>query len=1480
MRRALPLLLVIVGVTPNTAKSQSRILTTYAGTDNVFTGDGLPATSVALGRVASVRLDSQGRPVFTDPAFHLVFTVDGGNIKILAGNNIQGLSTDITASQALSSSGGGYSGDGGPAVLAALNVPMGAAYDAAGNLYIADTGNNRIRIVTPDGTISTFAGTGQAGFNGDGPATSVSLRFPRDVAVDAAGIVYINDWLNYRIRKVSNGMMTTIAGNGQSGDAATNVAATSAPLDDVEGLAVDSSGTVYISEFHGNRVRKITAAGQLVIVAGTGTFGYSGDGGNPLNAQLASPGGVAVNSGGDIIISDTGNEVIRKISGNVITTIAGVYNQEGISPDGIPAAQAVFTNPFGLAVSSNNEIYIADRDNFRIRKISGDATVSTVAGNGRLIRLRDGGPATLATLVDPFGVTVDPNGGLFIADTDNSVVRHVDASQTLATVTGSGWRQCSGDGGLTVQAGLSSPVQITLDSANDFFIVDEGSCGPGGTVRKATSSGTISGFITGLDEPTQVAFDSSNNMYIAESGKNQIDRVSPSGAATVFNQTPLSQPTGIAFDAVGNLYVTEFGAGKVTRIAPDGTSAPFAGGGQISGTAIDGAPALSVKLLNPAGITVDSQGNVYFSDAIGGRVYQVTSGTIHIVAGNGRAGYAGDGGLATNATLNLPWGLSLDTKSGNLYIADVLNNRIRAALPISPGFNTTTDTLTLTAAAGGAVTDALTVGLTSSFAGLLYSTQTSGEVSLQVTPTVGTMPGSLQIQANPTGLAPGMHQGMLSILAPGANPPIRTVTVNLNVSAAQPTQLAVDIDRLNLSFVTGDSAVTRQISVKNTGGGSLAFSPSVNVSGTPGWLQIAQFNSPATPNTPGYVVVQVDPSSLAEGTYTGSIVLTGSGASGVATIPINVTVTSTATRLQLSQQGLTFNVVAGGGAPLPQTVYVFNAGQGSMEWTATPSVTSAVTNWLSISATSGTVAQPNADLSPVDISAAASGLTPGTYYGSVNFSPTADSNQLQSVTVVLNVLPQGSTLPPQVAPNALVFTGTAGQSPGAQQVMISTLGNTSVSYNSSRITSDGQNWLISTPTASVVSPNQPGRIVVQPDYTSLQPGQYSGKITVFVDGASEDIAVLSLVTPSATAGTGAGTTSAAAEASSACTPKTLTFSLLNPANPPSTALNAPTNLTTQVYDDCTNPVTNTNGAVVASFSNQDPTLQLSHVGSGKWSKNWQPSNVGMNQSVQVTVTAFETFANGRVVADQHIFQVGIQSVIQSAPLFTTGGVVNAASFSTTAPVAPGELITIFGTTLSDGSGTPAGAIPFPTQLAGAQVQLGNRLLPVLYASDTQLNVQVPYDIPVNTQVQLSVAHGDALSVPQQLTVAQAEPAIFTVNQTGTGQGAIVDGTQVADQNAPAHVGDIIVIYCNGLGPVNPPIPPGTAATGATPTVQTVTTTIGGLPATVNYAGLSPGSPGLYQVNAIVPSGVSPGGQVPVTLTVAGQTSPPVTIAVQ
>jgi uncharacterized protein (TIGR03437 family) len=305
---------------------------------------------------------------------------------------------------------------------------------------------------------------------------------------------------------------------------------------------------------------------------------------------------------------------------------------------------------------------------------------------------------------------------------------------------------------------------------------------------------------------------------------------------------------------------------------------------------------------------------------------------------------------------------------------------------------------------------------------------------------------------------------------------------------------------------------------------------------------------------------------------------------------------------------------------------------------------------------------------------------------------------------------------------------------------------------------------------------------------------------------------------------------------------------------------------------------------MASFSNHD-SVTMTHIGNGVWQGTWRPLIAG---TVSMFITTLVAGPNGTVLAGQSSILTAVvtapAAAAAAAPAVTAQGVVHSASAQGGLPISPGGLVTVYGQNLSDTSG-PGGGLPLPEQLNGTQVLLGDQPLPILYSSPGQVNLQVPYGVPVNTQYQLTVQHGASYSVPQQLVVAQAEPGIFTVNQQGFGQGTILksDGVTFAQPGTPASIGETIVIYCTGLGSVTPKVKEGSPAPGDPPLATTdnvVSVTVGGMPASVSFSGLTPGSVGLYQVNAVVPTGVATGDAVPVVISVAGQTSPPVTIAVR
>lgn len=532
-------------------------------------------------------------------------------------------------------------------------------------------------------TISTVAG-------GAPPSTpvagaAISIGQPQRITTDASGNLFFTS-LNCVFRLDGKGVLTLVAGNSRAGFGGDGGPATRAQLNAPRGLAVDSSGDVFIADTGNNVVREVTAAGQIQTVAGTGTPGFSGDGGPATQALLQAPTGVAVDGSGNLYIADSGNHLVREVTtdGN-INTFAG--NQSAaFSGDNGAATAAGLHDPQDVALGSNGTVYIVDTGNAAIRAVT-SGTITTVAGDAAVGYAGDGGVATKATMYGPLAMAVDSSGNLYVSEFGNNVIRMVNAKGTISTVVGTGKAGFAGDGSTATKANLNLPSGVAVDSQGNIYIADTWNS----RIRKVTSgnintvagNGVVSysgdgGLATAaqLNGPRGVAADAAGNLYIADSRNAVVRKASKDGAISTISGNALVYPQGVAVDAAGNAYVADYQDNRVRKISPQGNVTTYAGNGS-AGDSGDGGAAANAQLNAPFGVALDPAGNLYIAEFSGNRIRKVaTDGSITTVAGNGIAGYSGDGGAAIQASLDGPFSVAVDT-AGNVYIADTANYRIR-----------------------------------------------------------------------------------------------------------------------------------------------------------------------------------------------------------------------------------------------------------------------------------------------------------------------------------------------------------------------------------------------------------------------------------------------------------------------------------------------------------------------------------------------------------------------------------------------------------------------------------------------------------------------------------------------------------------------------------------------------------------------------------------------------------------------------------
>jgi uncharacterized protein YjiK len=527
---------------------------------------------------------------------------------------------------------------------ARFDFPLAVTVDGAGNVYVADTTNSTIRKVTPAGVVTTLAGI--AGTLGSADGTGADARFgePFGVTVDSAGNVYVADTDNNTLRKITPaGVVTTLAGTASMVGSADGTGA-AARFRRPQAVAVDGAGNVYVADTSNATLRKVTPTGVVTTLAGTASMVGSADG-TGAAARFNQPSGVAVDSAGNVYLTDRGNNTLRKVTpAGVVTTLAGTAGMAG-SADGTGAA-ARFNQPIGVAVDSAGNVYVADRGSNTLRKVTPAGVVTTLAGTPNTFGSQDGFGAD-ARFHNPQGAAVDGTGNVYVADTGSSTLRKVTAAGVVTTLAGTAGLAGTTDGTGTA-ARFDFPIGVAADSAGNLYVTDSNN----ETLRKITAAGVV----TTLAGTARVA----------------------GGVDGPGTNASFSAPQGVAVDSAGNIYVADWIGQTIRKVTPAGAVTTLAGTAGMFGSA-DGTGA-AARFNFPQGLAVDKAGNLYVTDENNNTIRKITpAGVVTTLAGT--AGVVGSAdGTGAAAQFNTPLGVAIDS-AGNLYVTEQGNHTVRKITP-------------------------------------------------------------------------------------------------------------------------------------------------------------------------------------------------------------------------------------------------------------------------------------------------------------------------------------------------------------------------------------------------------------------------------------------------------------------------------------------------------------------------------------------------------------------------------------------------------------------------------------------------------------------------------------------------------------------------------------------------------------------------------------------------------------------------------
>ncbi len=1418
----------------------AQVISTYAGGAVL---DQQPATSTPLNLPRGVAIDRSGNLYIAESAIGLIRKVDAAT----------GIATIIA--------GGGTRLDDAvpiPGREALLDGPSFPAVDGLGNVYFCDTNNHRVRRITPDGMISTVTGTGTAGFSGDGgPATRAQLNSPDGLYVDAGGSLLISDTENGRVRLVdaATGIIQTIIGGGTGGEGAR---ALELGLRTPRGIAVDAQGNIFVVGFYAGRSRILrvdrATSTATTVAGGGGIHSCAGfDSSVPTDPKTIDLGGtvsVAADQAGAVYYDNCGSIFRINPTDGLVKRYLGAGGNSGDNPVSERAGMVYLTHRSGL-------VYRAEAEN----------RATTVAGTTAAF---DGLLATAVPLGSPLRVAVDRAGNLFISDASHLRVRRVDGRTSVITTihpnTGSSGEALHVDGNGNVifmsNAGLqrfdAATGQLTVLIPRASPRLEDGILASEARVQFMNS---ITSDAAGNIYFTAPRPNSASQIWMLEASTARIRLVAGSGNQLPAGDGGPARDAGlfafdIAMDGSGNLIIADLSRNRLRQVnLATGiiTSLPVD---------LDG---------GPFGLAIDSRGTIYVS--VGHRVGAVVGGRFVPIAGTGQRGFLGDGGIPTLARLSSPQGLAVDAE-GSVYIADYSNGRVRkiTALSIAPVLAVRPTAVTFTARQGQAAPSPQSITITG---GNLVPLSWTAEVATQsggnwlaISPSSGAAPTTMVVTGNPANLAPGTYNGSITIISQGAQGSPQTIPVTLIVQSSNPPSIGLSQQFLTFTVLEGGSDPPAQsLQLTNTGGGTLAFSVTTITSGGGNWLQVA---SSAT-TAPATLTVRALAAGLRAGLYQALITVRETTTGEQRTIAVTLQVSRAVPVLQVSQTGLLFQGVEGGLQLRPQTLLIQNRGQGLMNWRVQSTAVGSGGDWLRVTPDRGSSDAANPAASPsITVTVDPTRLRAGTHSGLLTITADGAPNSPFVVLVLVNMQPSGTEPTGLLQPAGLIFTAPAGSTaPLTQEITVATTGGRQLQFIAGVRTQSGGNWLSLSPTTgTLLGSTETQRLQVTAAPAGLAPGVYIGTLSVsFSTNIVQDVSIALVVTSGTTTSGAKG-----APALAACTPARMVMVETQLVQNFRTVVGWPTALNAQLVNDCGEKVTD--ATVLATFSTGDSTLLMQNLRNGNYSATWVPAS----QASQVTITMN---AVHQALGQASVRLSGSLSSADTPVLFPNGA-VNAASFRQFAPLPVGSIFSVFGRNLERNAAS-ASAVPLPQQIGDVSVKLGTVDLPLFYAGPGQVNAQVPFDMPTGTTASLVVKRGNLFTAPEIVTIVPAQPAIFTLNQSGSGQGIITDAQyRVVDQANAAAAGSVVIIFATGLGATTPPVATGAAAPAdpLSRVTTPVTVTIGGVDARVEFAGLAPGFVGLYQVNVRVPAGVAAGNAVPVVITQAGVPSNTVTMAVR